>query len=282
MSAEVVASSASDVDAARIRRPLVLALGLKEAQRILRSPANVVALGFVLVVSGLGSVLGERSVSVPDPGQAYDVVLYLALMWAGLLTYVAAHLVTTSARRTHADRVLEALPGSERHRGGALCAGVVLGPGLVAVGLTVLLAWLGTRFVVTTEGEHPFSLAELVHLPLVVVGGGLFAVVVATWLRFPGSLPLGLVALVFVTVWLGDDARASGTGWFAPWSTASDLVDETWTYRGSQAWHAVYLAGLCALGACAVALRQREGRRRWLGVSAAVLCLTMLAGWAQL
>lgn len=282
MSAELLATRHVDVAPSGRRRPVVLELGRREARRMLRSPAYLVALGFVLAVSGVGSLRDGVGAGTFEAPPVYEAVLYLSLLWAGLLTYAAAHLVTTSARRTDADRVLEALPGTPRVRGGAFCAGVLLGPGLVAAGVTALLAWLGTRFTVTSDGERPLALVELVHLPLVVVGGGLFGVVVATWLRFPGSLPLGLVTLVFATVWLGDDARWSGTGWFAPWSTASDVVDESWTYFGSQGWHAVYLAGLGALGVCAVALRQREGRGRWLAVSAVVAGLTAAAGWAQL
>jgi hypothetical protein len=130
----------------------------------------------------------------------------------------------------------------------------------------------------------PVSGAELVQIMLVVIGGGLFAVMVATWLRFPGSLPLGFVALTFGTLWMLNAERLpiNTWPWFAPYLSSYEWSDAVWSLQGSHTWHAVYLAGLCALAFCAVMLREREGRLRWLFISAAVLAGTAAAGALQL
>ncbi|HVQ87016.1 MAG TPA: hypothetical protein VMT88_02435 [Actinomycetes bacterium] len=270
----------------------VVTLGRREAKRILVSPIYLAIALFLLATSGLRTAV-ELKFDLPTAAATYEFVIYLTALYAGLLTYMAAHLVSTSSRRSHADRQLAAAPMGTRLRSGGLCLGVVLGPGAVALGLMVLLAWLGT-FVSATDGAssvladasstQPFSVAELAQVFLTVIGGGLFAVLVATWLRFPGSLPIGLVVLVFGTAFLLDPDRSpvNTLPWLAPYISASDWTDEPWALSGSQTWHVWYLLGLCGLAVCGVMLREREGRLRWLFISAAVLLLTGLVGWAQL
>lgn len=281
MSAELLATAKSpDVVRTSWHRPTVLALGLKEARRMLLSPVYLIPVLVMAPSIGLqrGALSGPGSLSAAN---VYVGISYVVLLWAGLLVYAAAHLVTSSARRSHAERLLAAVPATQRQRGIGLCLGVVLGPGLLVAAVAGFLAWLGTRFMSSSGGERPLSVAELSHLPLLVVGGGLFGVLVATWLRFPGSLPLGLVSLVFVTVWMSAEQQPVALHWLAPFTTADQVVDESWTYVGSQVWHAVYLGCLGALGVCAVALRQREGRGRWLVASVVMLALTVVAGVAQ-
>lgn len=280
MSLDILESSRRNEPARLWHRPVVLVLGWKEGWRMVTSPVMAVAAVLALFPLGVGSLTkaGRDDFTVTA---IYAFLVYLFLLWVGLLAYVAAHLVTSSPRRSGAERVLAALPGTERQRGLAACAGAVVGPGLVTLLVTGLLAWLGSQFDVGPDGEQPFSGAELAQLPLIVIGGGIFGVVLATWLRFPGSLPLGFVTLVFSTLWLVDEARPEGVRWFVPFTTATDFYDASWTHGGSQGWHAVYLVCLGALGVCAVALRQRAGRGRWLVAAGTVLALTALVGWAQ-
>ena len=261
----------------------IVVLGWKEARRIVLSPVYGVVIIFMLAMGGLRSVVDGFSFSVPSAAVVYDIVTFLGLLYGGLLTYLAAHLVATSSRRTHADNQLAASALSSRSRGGALCLGVLFGPGLIAAILMVMLAWIGSD-VVLPDDQQASSLAELAQIALTVIGAGLFAVMVATWLRFPGSLLIGLSALMVGTTLLIDPARGPDNTlpWLAPYSTASNWSDEAWTSMGSQSWHAVYLAGLCGLAACAVMMRRRESRGRWMLVSAAVLTMTAAAGWIQL
>jgi len=257
-------------------------LGRREARRMLLSPVYGLVMLVIVASMGLGSAV--RGLRLPSATTAYEFLLFVSLLYAGLLTYMAAHLVATSSRRTHADRQLAASALSTRTRGGALCLGVVLGPGLVAALAVAVMAWLGADLATPVDGA-PLSIAELVQIVLMVVGGGIFGVMVATWLRFPGSMLIGLVSLVFATLFLGDPDGGGvdqAVPWFAPYSTAPSWLDASWAAMGSQSWHAAYLAGLCALGVCAVMLRRREGRGRWLAISSLVVLATGVVGWAQL
>lgn len=265
----------------------VLQLGLREGRRMVLSPVMLLILGFFMLMSGVETVV-EANLSLPSRASAYDFIFFVFALYVGLLFYIACHLVTSSARRTKAEAQLAASPLSWRARSTGLCVGVVLGPGLVALVAMVSLALLGND-VVLTDGmaggdAHAASIAELVQLGVTVIGGGLFAVMCATWLRFPGSLPIGFVVLVFGSLWVLDAERApiNTWPWFAPYIASPDWMDDAWTQMGSQSWHAVYLVGLCALAFCAVMLREREGRLRWLFISAGVLAATAAAGALQL
>jgi hypothetical protein len=260
------------------------ALGWKEGRRILLSPVLLVVFGYTFLMGGIVQTVTELGSSgVPTKERMYELLVFFGALYAGLLFYMASHLVASSSRRTHADRQLAASTMSSRVRSAGTCWGVVVGPGLFVALLMGVTAWLGSSLVMV-EGQPPWSAVGLLEIVLTVVGGGLFGVMVATWLRFPGSLPVGLVVLVFGTVAIGDPDGPLGRTlpWFAPYISEPSWTDNPWTQQGSQGWHAVYLIGLCALAVCATMLRQREGRLRWIGISSIVLLLTAAAGWIQL
>ena len=59
--------------------------------------------------------------SLPSARTLYDVITFFTALYLGLLVYISAHLVTSSARRTGADPQLAASALSSRQRqGGAL------------------------------------------------------------------------------------------------------------------------------------------------------------------
>ena len=282
MSAETLETTTVDAPTRRAL-PAVVVLGLREARRILRSPVSVVILAFLLATGGLGSVIDGFAFELPSASATYGFVIFMLTLYAGVLTYAAAHLVTSSSRRTGADRQLEASPTTERSRVGAMCLGVVFGPGLVAALALAGLALLGNDLISFDLGKAPLSGVELAQVGLTVVGGGVFGVMVATWLRFPGSLPLGLVVLIMGSVYVSKVGESVDLfRWLAPWVTARVWFDEVWTLAGSPSLHALYLLGLCALAVCGALLHQREGRMRWAVVSAVVLTLTVVAGGTQL
>jgi len=280
MTTDVLTAGSVTTRTARVRLPAVVVLGWREARRILTSPVFVVMALLLVATSGIASVDGGLAPRWPSGESWYVAISFFVLLYAGLLTYAAAHLVASSARRTHADRLHEATPLGARGRSGALCLGVLFGPAAVALGLTIVLAFLGADLVIV-ENEGALGGAELAQLPLLVLGAGLFGVMTATWLRFPGSLPLGLLTLVFGTAWLVGEQSGSTVPWFAPYTSAESWLDTAWTYAGSHAWHAVYLLGLCGLACCATMLRERTGRRRWVLVTVVVLAATVVAGAAQ-
>lgn len=264
----------------------ITALGLREGRRMLLSPALLLLLGFVLLMGGVETV-AEQKLSMPSAQSAYEAINFFTALYLGLLVYVAAHLVTSSARRTGAEPQLAASALSVRQRSGGLCLGVLLGPGALALVLMTTSALLGNGLEATSldgfGSEPPVGGVFLVQLGLMLVGGGLFGVMWATWLRFPGALPLGLVVLVFGTVFLADPDRLPlyTWPWFAPYITAPAWFDEPWTVHGSHYWHTAYLVGLCALAFCATMLRERDSRGRWLGISAGVFLATAVTGYLQ-
>jgi len=262
----------------------ILQLGLREGRRMVLSPVVLLVLGFMALMGGVNVAPQLTDPSLPSRSEAYDLIFFIFALYTGLIFYIACHLVASSARRTKAEGQLQASPLSSRARSAGLCVGVVIGPGLVAVVGMVTLALLGNDITWVYGSQQPVGIAELVQLALTVIGAGMFAVMCATWLRFPGSLPLGLVILVFGTILMSDAERApiNTWPWFAPYIASPDWIDDAWTLMGSQAWHAVYLAGLCALAFCAVMLREREGRARWLVISAGVVAVTAVAGAVQL
>ena len=212
------------------------------------SPVLLLVFGFFTLMVGVEMVAEARNYSLADRrSAAYGTVFFVFALYAGLLFYISCHLVTSSARRTKAEDQLAASPLSPRSRAAGVCAGVVLGPGLLTLVATSALALLGND-VVLTDGKAAVSVAELTQIVLIVIGGGLFAVMVATWLRFPGSLPLGFVTLVFGTVWMLSAERApiNTWPWFAPYLSSYEWSDAVWSLQGSHAWHAAYLVGLCA------------------------------------
>jgi hypothetical protein len=260
----------------------VLLLGWREGRRMVLSPVLLLVFGFFMLMAGVETVV-EANLSMPSRATAYGFIFFVFALYMGLLFYISCHLVTSSARRTKAEGQLAASPLSSRARSAGLCVGVVLGPGLVGLVAIVALALLGND-VVLSDGKSAVSGAELAQMVLIVIGGGMFAVMCATWLRFPGSLPLGFVVLVFGTGWMLDPDRApiNTWPWFAPYLSSYEWSDSVWSLQGSHAWHAVYLAGLCGLAFCAVMLREREGRLRWLFISAGVVAATAAAGALQI
>ncbi|MEO8328680.1 MAG: hypothetical protein ABI586_01625 [Candidatus Nanopelagicales bacterium] len=265
--------------------PPIVTLAVKEAKRILFSPAYLLLLGFFLLTGGIEGIIEGASV-VFDSRIFYEAIVFYSALYLGLITYVAAHLVTSSARRAHADQQLAASPIDERGRGLGLCLGVVLGPFVFAIILMTILAVISAINPMPTvgpDGITPLSIAELAQVAISFAGAGLFGVMLATWLRFPGSLLLGLVVLVFGTAFiLGSGDTNTVTPWFAPHLVGAGWIDEPWATMGSQAWHAVYLVGLCLLGVCAVALKQRERRRTWYLASVGAVLFTAFAGFLQL
>jgi hypothetical protein len=282
MSAASVASPTRAVVARSSSRAL-LALGLREGKRMVFSPALLVIVVFVMLSGGIETFTEGGAFGLPGRSAAYDVMMFFTSLYLGLVFYISGHLVTSSARRTHADRQIEASAMSERTRGAGLCLGALLGPGSVAVMVVLLLAVLGND-VTLSEGDAALPLVNLTQIGVTFIGAALFGVLWATWLRFPGSLPIGLVVLVVGTAWIASEDRSpvNTWPWFAPYITATDFFDSFWTTQGSHTWHVLYLLSLCALAACGVMLRQREGRGRWIAVSAVAVLLSAFCGWAQL
>ena len=263
--------------------PALAALGWREARRLVSSPVYIAIFG-LLAVNGLGAATHLGDLHLPSQKEMYDFIEWPLVLFGGIATYAAAHLVTSSARRSGAEPQLRSLPGGASSRVLGQLLGVLMGPVVVAAVLLAVLGRVGAGLVPEIPGEGPLSVVELGQVALMVLGGGVFGIMVATWLRFPGSLVIGLVLLIFGTVWLGSASLgyADWLPWLTPMTTADYWMDDAaQLVPGSQLWHGVYLAGLCGLAVVAAGLRDRERRTRWVVAGLAVGSVTVLAAAAQ-
>jgi hypothetical protein len=248
-------------------------LGWNEARRLVQHPAYLLGALVLVPTMGVRAVSGP---SLPSARQVFDFVVNVQLVWYGLMSLLAAGLVASLARRSGAGGVLEAQPAGPGTRAVARCLAVLLGPASVSVALTtgVWLLELGQD-----QPFGTFSGAELAQVPFVVLGGGLLGVLAARWMRWRGGLLVALVGTVVATGWVLARGRF---GWLAPWTTARSILDDPDFLRGSQGWHAVYLALLCALAAVVACLPDVRRHGRLVAIGAFIVAGAAVAGWAQL
>ena len=128
-----------------------------------------------------------------------------------------------------------------------------------------------------------WTVTDVAQWPAMALGAGILAVVVARWLRFPGSLLVGFVGMIFLTA-----LTASWGGATIPWFTwmmveSSNSASETVLVpTAAIAWHTVYLFAWSALGVCAIGVRQAERKRPWLIALAVAAAVVAGAGMLQL
>ncbi len=262
----------------------LLPLARREAWRLVTSPAILVMAVYFLLLGGVGAVDDWRALM--DRSVWAEFIAYVCLLLLGPVTYISAHLVASSARRSGAGPQLDAAPMDPRRRDLALCLGVLIGPGGVALGLALLGAWLASGVGFTsTDGPTivEWSATDVAQIPVLILGAGILGVVVARWLRFPGSLLVGFVGMCALTLWMMSPPWPATQPWFSwfaiiPWF--ADVPARIPT--PSMAWHAVYLLAWSWVGVCAVALRHPEGRRPWLAALGVGVILVAGAGVAQL
>lgn len=263
----------------------LLPLARREAWRLLTSPAILVMVVYFALVGGVGTVRHWRA--LVDRASVVEFLAYVCLLLLGPITYLSAHLVASSARRGGAAHQLEAAPMDQRRRDLALCWGVLLGPAVVALGLAILSGRLASG-VVLTDAEAStvveWSVTDVVQVPAMVLGAGILGVVVARWLRFPGSLLVGFLGMCMLTLWMMAPPLPATRPWLSWFATISwfNEVDAALTPSTSMAWHAVYLVTWSWVGVCVVALRHPGGRRPWLVALATGLAMLAGAGAAQL
>lgn len=257
----------------------LLPLARREAWRLVTSPAILVMGVYFLLIGGVGAIQDWRD--LVDRAHLAEFLAYVCLLLLGPVTYISAHLVASSARRSGAGSQLEAAPSSPRRRDLALCMGVLVGPAGVALGLALLGAWVSSGVALTDPDGSTvvdWSITDVAQVPAMVLGAGILGVALARWLRFPGSLLVGFLGMCVLTLWMMAPplpANRPWFSWFAIISWFSD-VDAALAPARALAWHTAYLLAWSWIGVCAVALHHPGGRRRWLlGLGAGVL---MLAG----
>ncbi len=248
----------------------VLRLARTEAWRIVRHPVHLGSVVAFVSVTGIGSGVAFEPGRGPLVREGLE---FFFTLYYGLIVLGAANLVASSARRGGADPQLDAAPLSGQARTAALCL-AVLGPVLIAtVAAVVIHALPHDGFGAENAALTP---AELLAIPLCVLGAGLLGVAVSRWLPWPGA-PLA-VAVALVAWVIGGGGQGS---WWAPWLTSYSFIEDD-ALLGSQAWHAVYLAGLSSLATIAALLRHRPHRGALLVAAAGVAAATLAAGIVQL
>lgn len=261
----------------------VALLGWREGRRMLASPAYLLIVGVLLLLTvGVATDL-PRGRGLPGR-VALQGYLGMLITYGALATLFAASLVASSARRTGADGVLDAAPVDPQLRTLATGLGVLLGPVGVASLLTLLLWYV--EHGITPPLPVTLRAWEYVQLPLIVLGAGLLGLAAARWVPWPG-VPLALfTALIAWTMWSANSLyRGGDAGFLMPYVISrQDVIGfGTATPLGWPGWHAWYLLGLCLLALAAALWRHRPLRERTvLGFAVLAALLTVSAAWMQL
>lgn len=205
----------------------------------------------------------------PDPYEGLNrlVGFIPAILGLGVLALVAA-----TAGRDRGQELLDALPASGRSRVWGWA--VLLGGAALAEYLLLAAVRFGRE-----EPSYAALLPDAWQLtagPLMLLGGGLLALVVArlvsAWIAAPVAVALGIAGVVALD--------REGTTMLA-------FAVERVQYRedglvvvepGSFDWHNAYLLGLCGLGLVAALLREPGPRRGLLAAGAVALAGTVLSG----
>lgn len=241
-------------------------LAALEARRYLRSPLFLIGVGLlvwttVVATGDLGQHMGTK-----DPGDL-DILPAFCL---GLLGVFVGHQLTRSLDSS--GEAIGASPSDGVRRTAALCLACVV-PGVVA------LAWVGWIYAALAAHQIPLSAtigsgaraAMLLSGAVAAVGGPLFGVLVARWVRFPGS---ALVAVVLLAGWtlvstlsLAMPPSRAGTllhlsAPLTSWVSADSPRSPAWVAGGSPGWYLGYVWLLCGLAATAALLPSVTGTRR--------------------
>jgi hypothetical protein len=267
MNAAVAAAPRSAVGTAG--RPVWAVLGVTELRRLALHPVFLGSLAFTAVTAGLEGT--------PGPRPAYGIITAAGIFFVGPFAFFAANLLATRDRRHQAEEWLDSLPAARRDR---TAAALVACAGPAVVGLVIplgLFAWFAAAGLLV---RNP-PVLELLSIPLSVLGGGLLGVMVARWARFPGAPLLVMVGLVAFHMQV--EERWPLLGAYVEFARWGPIINE-WAgvIDGSRAWHALYLAGLCAMAVIGALLVDARRKLPVFLLGVAVTAVTVLAGWAQL
>ncbi len=250
-------------------RPVWAVLGAGEMRRLLLHPVVLGGLALTALTAGLDGS--------PGPRPAYGIITAAGIFLLGPFTFFAANLLASRDRRHGSEEWLSSLPAGRRQRTAAAlvaCAGPAVLAAAIGLGLFAVLSVTGLLV-------HNPPVLEMVTIPLAVLGGGLLGVMVARWAPWPGAAALVMVGLVAFHIQLdGDRVLLGAYVEFARWGETTDQ----WAgvIEGSRGWHAVYLAGLCAMAAIGALLVDARRKLPVFLLGVAVTAVTALAGWGQL
>ena len=275
--------------AAATRADAFPTLAVAEIRRYLRHPLYWVGSALLLAAA----------LSPPDPVTS-TVLHYLASgAGLGLVGMVVMISLTRRAERTAAVAGVVTVP--ERVRTLALASAA-------AVPLVTALAWYawdlsrlqghtprpnGILFGPADKGWAAWVMLDMGVLA--ALGGPLFGLLLARWVRIRGLAPVAVVATVIATILMqGLFEPLRRIRLVMPWTHFAgqfgvpDDPNRMLLLTGSPRWYAGYLVCLCCLAVLLALLADREGPRRrlWVAVAgvglvAIVLCVLAINGGVQ-
>lgn len=251
--------------------PVPVALGMQEGLRIVRHPLSLLGLALLLLFIGLEHDDGPRD--------AFEVITSGPTFFLGVFVFFAAHLVASRDRRVDSTELLAASPVADAGRVAGLCVAALV-PALLSL---ALVASVDVYNSARGAYEVAPSLFHLVQGPLTVLGGALLGIMVARLVWVPGAPLLVMVAMVVANSWLSSQpATLQPLATYVPWAVWSDDAGWAGLHPGSPAWHAGYLAALCAMAATGAFLREAVNTRRVLLIGAGFSAVAVAAGLLQL
>ena len=266
-----VLTTSAPVGAARVGAlPVPVVLGLQEGRRIVVHPVTLLGLALLAFTTAQDPGGGAR--------WAFDVATVAPIFFCGVFVYFSAHLVASRDRRARSGELLAALPAPASTRVAALCVAAFV-PALACAALVI--AFFGYC---TARGLYvePPSVWHLSQGPLTVLGGALLGTMVARLAPVPGVALVVMVAMFAANGWLSerDDVQLLGT--LVSWPVWDEGEGWHGVQPGSAAWHAAYLASLCAMAATGAFLRETRNRLRVLCVGAVCTASAVVTGLLQL
>jgi hypothetical protein len=233
-----------------------------EAEKLMRHPAFLVGVGFVLV--GIAMFVRAILTSSDSTWNEDGWTVGVAVAVLAILTMVAANLAALRDRRDDTVEQHMTLPVAQSTRTGAMIAATA-GPATVVVLLLAgVVGFAISRVPALTAAEQ----VHLVERLVAVVMLGTLGVALAGWL--PSAFVAPVLAWGLLLVAPGDPPKTWQV--LTPWASLGDAE--------LAMWHLGYLVGLTVV--FAVAALARPSRSRWLVVAGVVGSSTVIGAAAVL
>lgn len=250
------------------RARAIAVLALAEARRLVMHPAMFIGFAMSMLILGTRP-MGEGYGRYAEVTGGSSTGLYLPL-----IVFTAANLCASRTRRARTAELFDATAATSFDRTLAQCL-AALGP--AAVVLVLVLGSLTYYSVLGPNLPAIPPLAQLLSLPLTVLGAGTLGVMVARWLPYRGAALVVLVGLVFGSAFVSSEYRML--------ITLVEYAHETdagWVLsRKPDVAHAAYLLGLDVMAVIGALLVHAGRRRALLALGAVVTAATLWAAVLQ-
>ena len=235
----------------------VWALGRIETRRMLKHPAFWIGLAFCLLLFR-GAIGAEAET---------DVEVNIAWVVGGLLigllvgTILTANVAALRPRRDHMYELYGSLPSPPETRTAGLFTGLLLGPVLISMVLTILGWWVFKR--IPNIEPHDIDGFLVIQVPLTTIALGAIAIAVGRWVPSLLGGPVIIAVHVF-----------TGLIWLVPWILPrSSEIDVTW--------HLLYFAAVITTWVALALARDRRTVWRFV-IAGGALALGIYAAFHQL